>query len=58
MEVEITCSHFDHNQKKVVDFCNRVTFDDSLVMDFRKFYDVLKEFYPKSTFITFNVPTK
>ena len=57
MKIVITCSHFDAQANKKIDYKNIVEVDDALVMDFRKFYDVMRDLYPRSTFITFDIPT-
>lgn len=57
MKIIITCSHFDREANEKVDYRNTVEVDDALVVDFRKFYEVMKDLYPRSTFITFNIPT-
>lgn len=58
MEIVITCSHFNREANEVIDYRNAVEVSDSIVFDFRKFYDVLRQFYPRASFITFNVPTQ
>lgn len=58
MEIVITCSHFNREANEVIDYRNAVEVSDSIVFDFRKFYDVLCQFYPRASFITFNVPTQ
>lgn len=58
MEIVITCSHFNREANEVIDYRNVVEVSDSIVFDFRKFYDVLRQFYPRASFITFNVPTQ
>lgn len=58
MNIVVTCSHYDSKANEIVDYKNNVDIDSSLVMDFQKFYDVLRDLYPRATFITFSVPTK
>lgn len=57
MKIVVTCSHLDREKNKKVDYRNFVEIDDALVMDFRKFYDVLRDLYPRADFISFDVPT-
>ena len=58
MKIIVTCSHFNREANELIDYRNTVEVSDSLVFDFRKFYDVLRQFYPRASFVTFNVPTQ
>lgn len=53
MKIIVSASHFNHKADEVVDYQNELDVDDVLVFDYRKFYDVIKQLYPRAKFITF-----